>query len=366
MFSPAFAVFNFLGIVFVLLPAAWHWTARNTATLLFIFWCMVTTVPMAINSIVWYDGVDIRAPVYCDIITKLRIGGDVGIPAATLCITRQLEAIAAARQAQFSAKDRYQRRIIDLSIGLGLPILVMIMHTVVQGHRYDIIQRVGCIPAVYWSLPAVFLVIIWPVILLLAAAVYAGLAVRLFIARRYQFARLLESSKSAISTNRFIRLIALSVTQITYSLPVALCVRVIQFATIPLNPYISWGNVHYGFNYVGTVTLKQFELGSKSYLRLQELNYWQYAFSCTLFFLFFGLGEESLASYRRWGLAVLRLVRRRQASEDHKSPLPSATSISLPPYLRTESAAMEEREKREFASTGGVFVTIEENDYASV
>lgn len=108
------------------------------------------------------------------IITKLRIGGDVGIPAATLCITRQLEAIAAARQAQFSAKDRYQRRIVDLSIGLGLPLLVMSLHTVVQGHRYDVIQRVGCIPAVYWSLPAVFLVIIWPVILLLAAAVYAG------------------------------------------------------------------------------------------------------------------------------------------------------------------------------------------------
>lgn len=160
--------------------------------------------------------------------------------------------------------------------------------------------------------------------------------------------------------------------------------RIIQFTTIPLNPYSSWDNVHYGFNYVGTVTLQQFELGSKTYLRLQELNYWQYAFSCTLFFLFFGLGEESLASYRRWGMAVLRLVRRRPASEDHKrcafvtaphgnaadrslsSPLPPATSISLPPYPRSDSTATEEREKRGFTTTGGVFVTIEENDYASV
>lgn len=211
MLSPAYAVFNFLGIFFILLPAGWHWSARNTATLLFIFWCLVSVVPAAINSVVWYDRVDIKAPIYCDvrfpslpfqpsfspspprptifpltllilrgadvclqIVTKLRIGGDVGVPAALLCITRQLEAIAAARQAYFSAKDRQQRRLVGLAIGLGIPILIMVLHTVVQGHRYDIIERVGCIPSVYWSLPAVFLVIIWPVVLLLAAAVYGG------------------------------------------------------------------------------------------------------------------------------------------------------------------------------------------------
>ena len=67
MFSTAYAVFNFLGILFILLPAGWHWSARNTATLLFIFWCLVNIVPAAINSVVWYERVDIKAPVYCDV-----------------------------------------------------------------------------------------------------------------------------------------------------------------------------------------------------------------------------------------------------------------------------------------------------------
>nr|AER30303.1 mating pheromone receptor a1 [Rhodotorula araucariae] len=359
MFSPAYAVFNFLGIFFVLLPAGWHWTARNTATLLFIFWCVVNIVPAAINSVIWYDRVDIKAPIYCDIVTKLRVGGDVGVPAALLCITRQLEAIAAARQAYFSSKDRQRRRIVDLAIGLGIPTLIMILHTVVQGHRYDIIERVGCIPSIYWSLPAVFLVIIWPVLLLLAAAVYGGLALRLFVARRYQFARLLESSQSAISTSRFIRLIALAALQIAYTVPIALCLRIIQFVTIPLNPFHDWAEVHYGFNYVGTITLKQFESGPKTYARLQELNYWSYAISCAIFFLFFGMGEESVASYRRWASKIGFPMRTEECSPR------TATQISLPAYPRSEPSLLKD-DKAAGTTVDGVFITVQEENFTSV
>ena len=62
----------------------------------------------------------------------------------------------------------------DLCLALGLPILVMSWHVVVQGHRFDIVQRVGCQPSIYWSYPAVFLIFIWPPILLLASSIYAG------------------------------------------------------------------------------------------------------------------------------------------------------------------------------------------------
>ncbi|GAA5915481.1 hypothetical protein JCM8208_000729 [Rhodotorula glutinis] len=363
MFSPAYAVFNFLGIFFILLPAGWHWSARNTATLLFIFWCLVNIIPAAINSIVWYGRVDIKAPIYCDIVTKLRVGGDVGIPAALLCITRQLEAIAAARQAYFSAKERQQRRIVDLSIGLGIPVMVMILHTVVQGHRYDIIERVGCIPSVYWSLPAVFLVIIWPVVLLLAAAVYGALALRLFVARRYQFARLLESSQSAISTSRFIRLIALAALQIAYTVPIALCLRIIQFATIPLNPYTSWENVHYGFNYVGTITRQQFQQGPTAYARLQELNYWSYAISCAIFFMFFGLGEESIASYRRWLSRIMPRLSRRNIGKDVLESR-TATQISLTPRPPFDPAL--DVDGKAGTLGDGVYVTVQEENFTSV
>lgn len=67
MFTAAFLTFNVLGIAFVLLPAAWHWKARNTPTLLFIFWCTITIIPVAINSAVWYDGVSPKGSIYCDV-----------------------------------------------------------------------------------------------------------------------------------------------------------------------------------------------------------------------------------------------------------------------------------------------------------
>lgn len=141
MINAVFLVFNILGIFFILLPSGWHWRVKNTATLLYIFWCTVTVIPAAINSIIWYNTVENVAPIWCDvrttcddhssilrgesltadsqIVTKIRIGGDVGIPAATLCITRQLESIAAARQVNFSAADRRRRNIVDLLIGIG-------------------------------------------------------------------------------------------------------------------------------------------------------------------------------------------------------------------------------------------------------
>ncbi|GAA5882530.1 hypothetical protein JCM1840_000649 [Sporobolomyces johnsonii] len=372
MFSPAFLTFNFVGIFFLLLPIPWHWRARNTATLLYIFWCLVTIVPLALNSAIWYNRADLEAPVYCDIVTKLRVGGNVGIPASILCITRQLEAIAAARQAHFSAKDRRRRRLVDLAIGLGIPVLVMILHIVVQGHRYDIYQRVGCVVTVYWSLPTIFLVVIWPIVLLLAAAVYAGLATRLFIVRRRQFAKMLESSKSAISTGRFIRLIALSALQIAYSLPIVIAVQAFNLVSMPLNPYISWSNVHYGFDYVGHYTLDELQrYSSRTSLKLVELSYWSYPLSCAFFFLFFGLGEESLAAYRDWvTLAGQRLgLRRRAYPATGEGSQQSAARISLPPYPRSDLSFTKEQDLEKDGmdlSQAGVLVTVQKDDYTSV
>jgi hypothetical protein len=67
MFGPVFVVFNFLSIFFLLLPSSWHWKARNTATLTYIFWCLVNVVPLAINSLIWRNRFDLEAPIYCDV-----------------------------------------------------------------------------------------------------------------------------------------------------------------------------------------------------------------------------------------------------------------------------------------------------------
>lgn len=212
----------------------------------------------------------------------------------------------------------------------------------------------------------------------------AVLAVRLFIARRYQFARLLESSKSAISTSRFIRLIALSAFQIAYTLPVSLYVHIVQLKTRKLNEYSDWDTVHYGFDYVVIVTFEDLERMGKTQNALSQLSYWSYTISCALFFLFFGMGEESIATYKRW---ITRFGRKRTSEESDQTnrygigfweTTPSLcaeihsssaiqTQISLPTLTRYDSAASLS-EKANIEATRrlpGVIVTIEEDKVTS-
>ena len=128
----------------------------------------------------------------------------------------------------------------------------------------------------------------------------------MFIVRRYQFIKLLESSQSALTTSRFLRLIALAVTQIAFSLPVVIYIFVIVCQTRP-NAYVSWENVHYDFGQITMYTDRLWSealatTGGPSTARVYELTYWTPGIGAYLFFLFFGMGEESITGYRAcWG-----------------------------------------------------------------
>jgi len=53
-------------------------------------------------------------------------------------------------------------------------ILTNISDVVVQPHRFDILEDVGCYPVIYTTLPAYFLVYMWPVLLGSISFVYSG------------------------------------------------------------------------------------------------------------------------------------------------------------------------------------------------
>jgi pheromone a factor receptor len=204
----------------------------------------------------------------------------------------------------------------------------MVWHVVVQGHRYDIVERVGCVPTVYWSYPAIFLIGIWPVILNAIAAIYAGmsnrpstlllvgadtsdrtgLATRLFILRRAQFSKILASSQSAITTSRFLRLIGLSTVVIAIDLPLVTYLLINNIIFQKIRPYTSWELVHYDFYNVLTATAESWNMIPTERRVLTELSWWISPVACTLFFIFFGIGEESLTAYRRWRSWVVKLL----------------------------------------------------------
>ena len=67
MRHPDYPIWSLLGLVAVLLPAAWHWRARNISTLAIITWLAMGNLSFFVNTIVWADNYADRSPVWCDI-----------------------------------------------------------------------------------------------------------------------------------------------------------------------------------------------------------------------------------------------------------------------------------------------------------
>lgn len=81
---------------------------------------------------------------------------------------------------------------IDLSIGIGIPVVQLVMgkwlpwhipvrsdiatrlEYIVSGHRFDIYEGIGCYPFIYNTPVAYPLSVVWPLIIGLISAVYCG------------------------------------------------------------------------------------------------------------------------------------------------------------------------------------------------
>ncbi|KAH0834103.1 pheromone A receptor-domain-containing protein [Lanmaoa asiatica] len=144
---PLFPVFSFISFFLVLIPLPWHIQAWNIGTCAYIIWASVGCLLEFINSVVWRNNTLNLAPVWCDISSKILLGAGVGIPAAGLCISRRLYIISAIKSTVTTHQDKRRAVIIDSWIAFGTPILVMALHYVVQGHRFDILEDVGCYPS---------------------------------------------------------------------------------------------------------------------------------------------------------------------------------------------------------------------------
>jgi pheromone a factor receptor len=57
---------------------------------------------------------------------------------------------------------------------LSLQILTLSKEYIVQGHRFDVFQEIGCYPAIYNTLPAYFISFMWPILIGLVSMVYCS------------------------------------------------------------------------------------------------------------------------------------------------------------------------------------------------
>ena len=131
---------------------------------------------------------------------RFYIASSIGVVASSLVITRRLYHIVnlTATATDLSSARRRRNILIDLVIGLGIPLLAVALCTspppafrvrplpdtpclvvwFYQGHRFNVLEGVGCIEAYPNTFLSIFLNTTWPIPIGLASATYALLAFR--------------------------------------------------------------------------------------------------------------------------------------------------------------------------------------------
>ena len=243
------------------------------------------------------------------------------IPVCSLAQMRRLEQVASTRRTVISASERTRRMWIEGAMCLLFPPLMLPLLYIVQGHRYDIFEGIGCQVTYANTLPGIFLKLVLPIIISVAVLVYSGtfsdrevefdelslgLAVRWFLVRRLQFRAILGSSHTGLSVSRYLRLIALAVIDVV----ILLINDIIGLASTlqqEIHPYRSWSDVHAQWSLISQIPEGQHPLLVSLPTILSVYNVPLYSI---VFFLFFGLGEEAITEYISTFNKLVRMLER--------------------------------------------------------
>lgn len=168
-----------IAIILDIAPLVWHIKHRNLAATSLVFWVILCNVLDAVNALIWPTE-DVSSwwhgYVFCDVEAKLLLATTIGIPGGLACIMRNL-ALVLDTEGSYLVPTRAQRRkqlAIDIFLSMGMPIVVMAVHYVVQPSRYYIFQIAGCLTSFDDSWPTIVLVWMWPSVLCLIGVYYGG------------------------------------------------------------------------------------------------------------------------------------------------------------------------------------------------
>ncbi|PWN87045.1 fungal pheromone STE3G-protein-coupled receptor [Acaromyces ingoldii] len=299
----AFITFSYISFIVLLLPAKWHLRAGNYGILLMVFWGALGSLTQGTTALLFRNRADNFCPGWCDFSGAVQYVYPVGFLAGSLRLLMKLESIASTRQVSQSHADRRHTLVLDIALGLGLPLLMIPLRLVVQGHRMDIVEGFGCEPPIYPSVAAVLLYQIWPLVLDLCCLGYALATIRWFLLRRRQFAAVVASSDSGLNFNKYLRLLVMSGLQVVVWTPVSIYLFVRNQTTLPHKPYDSWNSVHRHFDMTYSYT-KSSGLLTPALLEDLEMGRWIGVCGALVLFLFLGTNIESMNEYRRWASVV--------------------------------------------------------------
>lgn len=244
-------------------------------------------------------------------------GASYAIPAAVLCINRRLYLLASPTSVLPSQADKRREFIIDLVIGIGLPIVEMILclsfnyffyyislahsyHKVffAQDARFQIFEDNGCYPLLTATWVSIAIAFVPLILLQLISGVYGCLSIRAFYKHRSKLRDSECSISRNLNQNRYIRLMVFSACDLLVGAPLTVFYL---YGGLPLFPFR-------GITEKDHTRVRQVPAVLWRATTIRELNVelmrWIMVLCAFVYFAIFGFTQESRNNYR----AALRSV----------------------------------------------------------
>lgn len=127
------------------------------------------------------------------------------ISACSLAQMRRLESVASTRRTVISAAQRTRQMWFEAAWCIFVPLASLPLFYVVAGHRYDIVENIGCVIPTHYSWVGISVKLLIPIAISVAVLIYSGEFNRalsiaafpyLYLSLRSLDRRLLESYQS--------------------------------------------------------------------------------------------------------------------------------------------------------------------------
>jgi len=161
-----------------------------------------------------------------------------------------------------------------------------------QGHRFNILEDIGCYTATYNTWVGVLIMNVPQVLIGLISATYAIRAIISINKRRTEFNELVARHLN-VTSSLYFRLIFLAGIEALLTVPIAGLYLI--YNVTHLKPWISWGDTHSYFNRADQVPAMLWHRLPGVWL--VEFSRWLFIICAILFFSFFGFAEEARLHY---------------------------------------------------------------------
>nr|CAG8515275.1 3759_t:CDS:2 [Entrophospora candida]CAG8576959.1 11811_t:CDS:2 [Entrophospora candida] len=274
---------SFMAVILCIIPGIFHIQNKNWGAIFMSFWVSLINLIIFINSILWANDLEDKAPAYCYITAPLVNAAHFGILASAGCMIHTLHNYV-VKPTLLTERVRRNQTCIDFVLSIIVPFILTGLTYLNAQYVYGIRPVLGCF--IQASQTWVYIIVdgMWPVLISGIGCYFAARTAYTIISKGLEIQSLLKYTKSGLNTTKFYRLVLFCISFLIFAFPTA-CLTF--FSNVTLKPY-DFNEVHGDFNEPQTFN--------------NGVTFVDYVKPLTgLFvFVFFGTGHDAKQAYLRW------------------------------------------------------------------